>query len=133
MANFEMATRLKLRFESPIGPLSVEDLWDLPLTSKNERNANLDNIARFYHHRMNNSDDVSFVEQEKKSDETITMQFEVVKAIIDYRLAERKARAEENERKEKKQQLLAIISERKTKTLREDTPLEELEKMVADL
>jgi hypothetical protein len=30
---FQKATRAKLRFETPKGLLSVEDLWDLPLTS----------------------------------------------------------------------------------------------------
>jgi hypothetical protein len=30
---FEQATRAKIRFSTPVGMLSVEDLWDLPLTS----------------------------------------------------------------------------------------------------
>ena len=30
---FTKASRLKLRFQSPAGLLSSEDLWDLPLTS----------------------------------------------------------------------------------------------------
>ena len=40
---FEQAARLKLRFETSRGLLSVEDLWDLPLTSA--RGASLERHA----------------------------------------------------------------------------------------
>ena len=33
---FEKAARLKLRFTSPSGVVSVEDLWDLSLTRLNK-------------------------------------------------------------------------------------------------
>lgn len=42
---FIKASRTKLRFESPKGLLSVEDLWDLPLISTMGK-ANLDDIAK---------------------------------------------------------------------------------------
>ena len=42
---FEQAARQKIRFESVLGLLCVEDLWDLPLTSLNSKRANLDDIA----------------------------------------------------------------------------------------
>ena len=40
---FEQATRQAFRFESPKGFLTVEDLWNLPLTNNTGR-ANLDGI-----------------------------------------------------------------------------------------
>ena len=46
---FEMATRKKIRFNSPQGDLSTEDLWDLPLSSKVNGKANLDDIAKDLH------------------------------------------------------------------------------------
>jgi hypothetical protein len=42
---FEKASRLKLRFSSPAGLLTVEDLWDLPLSAQ-AKVANLDDIAK---------------------------------------------------------------------------------------
>ena len=40
---FKQATKLKLRFSSVRGDLTVEDLWDLPLTSKS--NLSLDGVG----------------------------------------------------------------------------------------
>jgi len=45
MEMFAFATKKKIRFETSKGLLSVEDLWDLPLTSDNGR-PNLDDIAK---------------------------------------------------------------------------------------
>ena len=42
---FEQASRLKLRFPSPLGTLSTEDLWHLPLTSTTGK-ANLNDIGK---------------------------------------------------------------------------------------
>lgn len=131
MSIFERATRLKMRFDTQKGPLGVEDLWDLPLTSNSNR-ANLDEIARKLHRQLNNGDDVSFVEPDRKSNENIQLAFDVVKHVIDVRLAERKKASEEVERKERKQELLSIIKDRKSEDLRKMS-LEDLQKMVEAL
>ena len=128
---FEKASRLKLRFESTKGQLQIEDLWDLPLTSTKGQ-ANLDDIARGLHRQLKNGDDVSFVNATHKSDEVVQLKFDIVKHIIDVRLVENEAAAKARENKEKKQQLLAIIAQKKDAAL-QGTPLEELEAMVAQM
>lgn len=42
---FEIASRNHVRFNSPQGPLSTEDLWGLPLRHNNPKTANLLAIA----------------------------------------------------------------------------------------
>ena len=128
---FDKAFRQKLRFESLMGQLSVEDLWDLPLTARSGK-ANLDDIAKDLHHQLKNGDDISFVIQSKKSDETIQLKFDIVKHIIDVRLAEQSAAETLRSNKEKKQQLLAIIAQKENEGLM-NTSLDELKKMAESL
>lgn len=132
MSMFEQASRLKLRFESPKGLLSVEDLWDIPLTS-NTGKANLDDVARaLYTELRESSQAVSFVNPSEKSNDILQLKFDVAKHIIDVRVAERNAAKELEERKQKKQHLLEIIS-RKENAVLEGQSLEELRKMAEAL
>src|ERR1019366_4994663 len=107
---FTKASRLKLRFASPAGLVSTEDLWDLPLTSGTGK-ANLDDIAKALFRQLKSDDNSSFVVKERKSDETLQLKFDVVKHIIDVRVAENEVLAVARINKEKKQQILAIIAQ----------------------
>jgi len=127
---FEKAVRLKLRFDTPVGKLSIEDLWELPLTSR--QYTNLDDLARSLHRQLKNDDDVSFVDDERKSDVTTQLKFDIVKHIIDVRLVERTAAVEAEKNREKKQKLLSILAEREDDTLR-SLSVEELRELVNSL
>jgi hypothetical protein len=128
---FEKATRQKLRFDSSKGQLTVEDLWDLPLTSATGK-VNLDDVARTLHRQLKNDDNVSFVKVEQKSDETVQLKFDIVKHIIDVRLAENATANVLRSNAEKKQNLLAIIAQKESETLM-GASLDELKAMVASL
>ena len=126
---FEKSSRLKLRFESGKGQLTVEDLWDLPLA---DRATNLDDIARGLNKQLKSGDDVSFVHKAKKSDEIIQLKFDVVKHIIDVRLAENEARDIARENSQKKQRILSLIADKQDDELKGKS-LEDLTKMVNEL
>jgi hypothetical protein len=128
---FEKASRLKVRFDSGKGQLTIEDLWDLPLTS-NANRANLDDIARGLHKQLKNDDDVSFVIKDKKSDTTVQLKFDIVKHIIEIRLAEDEARSKAHENSVKKQSILQLIAERQNEELKGKS-LDDLKAMVAEL
>jgi hypothetical protein len=128
---FEKAAKLKLRFDTTSGPLSVEDLWDLPLTSTKGK-ANLDDIARGLHKQLKSGDDVSFVVPTRKSDETIQLKFDLVKHVIDARLAENQAALLEKERADKKQRIMGIIAAKQDETL-QGMSLDDLKKLMSEL
>ena len=125
---FEKATRQKLRFQTNKGLLTVEDLWDLPLTSNHGR-TNLDDIARMLHSDLKNDNNVSFVVKVRKSDEPTQVAFDIVKHIIDVKLVERDAAQLAATMKEKKQQIMQLIANKEQSALAE-MPLDELRKMV---
>jgi hypothetical protein len=127
---FEKASRLKLRFESPNGNLSVEDLWDLPLSS--DRRANLDDIAKGLYNQMKEDNIQSFVKVVSKADETLQLKFELVKHVIEVRLTEKEASELTKTNKERKQQILALIAQKKNEQL-SGKSLEELESLANSL
>lgn len=119
---FEIAARRKLRFDTPKGPLTVEDLWSLPL----ERGvANLEDIAKGLHGLLKSDADVSFVRKEKKADPTVQLKFDIVVHIINTRVAEDEARATREADAAWDQKVLSIIKDREEESLR-TLPLEEL-------
>ena len=126
---FEKATRLKLRFETPRGALSAEDLWDLPLTST--RALNLNDIAIGLHHQMKN-DTVSFVEDVDKPDAVLQLRFDVVKHVIEVKKAERKAADEARTKAEQKQKIMAILARKEDADL-EGRSMDELRGLLASL
>ena len=113
---FEKASRMKLRFNTSKGMLSVEDVWELPLTSNSGR-VNLDDIAKELFKQLKESDVVSFVTKKTDSNEYTQLAFDIIKHIIDIKLLEREENARIKSNKEKKQQLLALIAQKENEQL----------------
>jgi hypothetical protein len=127
---FEQASRLKLRFESPKGLLTLEDLWDLPLTSA--KGANLNDIAKGLNRELKNSDEEDFVNRAANTNSVAKLKFEIVKHVIGVRLTENEAAKQAADHREKKQRLLELIAKKQDESLAARS-VEELQAMVADL
>jgi len=115
---FEQASRQALRFPSPVGHLTTEQLWDLPLTGQTEGRANLDSMARAFHSELKSLEEVSFVDvrpNPRKAE--LELQFEIVKHIIDVKLAERDAAKRAVEARERKELLLATLASKQKDAL----------------
>lgn len=131
---FEQASRAKLRFVTGVGSVSVEDLWDLPLTSKTGK-ANLDDIAKGLYKVLKNSDDeVSFVSRPAVSSTSALdqLRFDIVKHVISVRLAENEAASKSRANAEKRQQILSVLAERENDALK-NASVEDLNKMLGEL
>lgn len=128
---FEKASRMKLRFATNRGELTVEDLWLLPLTSDTGK-LNLDAIACDLHKQLRNDADVSFVNPEKKSDAVIQLKFDIVKHVIEVLLEESKAKAVQADMKQRRDKLLRILADKEDEALLSKTP-EQLREELAKL
>ena len=127
---FEKAVRQKLRFNTAVGMLTVEDLWDLPLTST--RSANLNDIAKALNRELKAAADEDFVNLATKPNEGLQLAFDVVKHIIDVRLAENSDAKQASERREKKARLLELIAHKQDESLASKS-IEKLTAMVEAL
>jgi len=121
---FQEASRIKLRFATTVGNISVEDLWDLKLSS-------LDGLAQCLHKQIKD-ETVSFIKEVKEEDTIPKLKFDIVKQVIDVRLEEIDAAKNAALIKEKKQHILRIIADKESESLQE-TSLDELKKMLEEL
>lgn len=129
---FEVATRQKLRFETSKGLLSLEDLWDLPLTSATGK-ACLDEIALVLHKQLRaTADVVSFVDNTAAQNPTIQLRFDLVKHVIEQRKLENAEAANAKARAETKQQILAALAKKRENAVDAMTE-EQLLKKLAEL
>jgi hypothetical protein len=129
---FEKAARLKLRFTSPQGGLTVEDLWDLPLTSIRTNQANLNSVAKAISRQLKAEGEEDFVNPKSNTDTVLQVQLDIVKHIIQVRQAENEAARVQADRREKKERIMEIIARKQDQEL-EGKSLEDLTAMVAEL
>lgn len=129
---FIKASRMKFRFPSPIGMLTVEDLWDINLTTTKSNVANLDDIAKALYKKVKEDTSESFVVKAKPSTDIYSDMLDIVKHIIAVRLEDAEKLAAIKANKEKKQLILSIIAQKQNEQLL-GSSMEDLEKMLAEL
>lgn len=110
------AIRQKYRF-GPNDALTVEDLWDIPLTSQVK--LSLDKIAVSLNEQMGNKQPISFVNPASlsKDAQIIEDKFNIVKGVIDIRVQEQKAAQDRQVKAQERQRLLAILERKQDEEL----------------
>jgi hypothetical protein len=132
MSIFEQASRAQVRFTTPKGSLTVEDLWDLPLTTTRDGAASLDNIAKALSKQIREADTESFVTPATKADEVLKLKLEIVKHVIAVRLEENAVELAKKTKAATKQKLLEVLDRKKNAQL-ENLSVEEIEATIASL
>lgn len=128
---YQQATRNKLRFSSVRGDLTVEQLWDLPLTSKT--GVDLDTIAKSVNRELNAVAEESFVQTTHNPQKALlTLKLEIVKDVISTVQAENEARRKASEKLAEKAFLQEVLHSKKEDALK-GLSVEEIEKRLAEL
>lgn len=125
---FVTATRKKFRFDTRAGQLSVEDLWDLPLTSQTK--PNLDSIAQDLYRKLRD-EEISFVNQTKKNAD-IETKLEIVKFIIEAKKKDAEAIRVRAENAARRQTIANLIAQKELGQL-QDTSLDDLKAMLSSI
>ncbi len=132
MELFEKALRNKYRFDTPQGVITVEDLWELPLSSTRTGRANLDDIAISLNKQIQDQGTVSFVKKTTSTRETLQNKLDLVLYVISVLQAEAEVAQLKQANAQKKAQILEIIASKENSDLIQKS-LEELQAMAASL
>jgi hypothetical protein len=123
---YKEAARLSLRFTTPKGALSVEQIWNLGSTDlKTSVRA-----ARKALKVTEDEDDLSFLETETKVNKEDKLRFDILKDVYMTLRAEKDEASNKAEMKRRDQEILAIIASKKDEQLKGKS-IEELEAMLS--
>jgi hypothetical protein len=115
---FERASLAKLRFESEIGALTTENLWDLPLTGKRTAQVDLDKLARGVNRELKEIEDGSFVNTAPDPRKTeLELKLDILKHVIAAKIAQREAAEKAASLAERKRKLLAVLASKEEQEL----------------
>ena len=128
---YKLACTKKVRFKTATGFISTEDLFDLPLTSKN--GMNLDAVAKTVYEALKGEESVSFVEKTSNPHkEGLELAMEIVKDVIRIKQEEAAAKADLASKAAKREQLLRALSAKQEQELA-SMPLEKLQEELKKL
>ena len=124
---FEVAVRNKLRFDFK-GSQSVEDLWDLSVQD-------LDSIFKGLSAKLKQASEESLLvaggKKTKDATETET-KIEIIKRIVEVKLAEKAAKDRAKENKAKKDQLLAVLKRKQDQSV-ENMSEDDIKKLINEI
>jgi len=122
---YKQASRMKLRFQTSKGNLSVEQLWDLSLADLASAIKSVNSVIK----ESEKEDELSFLSTEEQPDSVAQTQFNILKDIYVTKSSEIEDRKTEREVKAYNQKILALIKEKEDGDLREMSK-EQLEKLL---
>lgn len=122
---YKKALRWKLRFDHPKGNLNCESLWDLTLSD-------LNTMAKKYHKELESEDEIDFLANLPPVSKTLQLKFDIVMDVLETKKEESEGRKLAASKREEKSQLLNILAEKQSESLR-NLSEEEILKKLKDL
>lgn len=114
---FEQASIQKLRFPSSRGDLTTEQLWDLPLRSRND--FNLGEVAKAVNRELNAQAEEDFVDSTTTpASGRLALMLEIVKHVINVKKEAQVSAEEAARRKEERERLMHLLSEKEMEELK---------------
>ncbi len=130
---FERASRAKLRFDSTVGYLTAEQLFDLPLSATRSTVTTLDSVGRTIVREINSITTESLVETKpdpRKAE--LELKLEIVKHVIAAKQADELAAVSRAAKAEERRILREAYADKKTDAIK-SLSVEEIEKRLAAL
>ena len=120
---FKVASKNKYRFPYK-GSIGVEDLWDLSLEE-------LDLIYKGLKSKLKDAQEESLLKSVSKEDKVLSNKIEIVKVIVNDKLAARERSVKAAEKRARNQRILEIMADKQDAALKEKS-IEELQAMLSD-
>jgi len=122
---FETASREKLRFETQVGYISAEDLWDFTLSGLNA-------LAKHLNREIKSAEEEDFLQEATAEDTETALKFAVVLHILNTKKDEKEAAEKAAENKVTKDKLLAVLARKQDEKL-DNKSEAEIKKMINKL
>ena len=121
---YKQVSQLKLRFQTPKGVLTVEQLWDLSMTDLSTTIKAMKKILK-----KSDDDDLAFLEEDSKVDKAVELAFNVLKDVYITKKEAAKAIRDAAEIKAHNQKILTLIADKEEESLKGKS-VEELKNML---
>lgn len=125
---YKQAVMLKLRFETPKGLLTVEQLFDLSMA---DLSTTIKKVNALIKKEQVTDDELSFLEGVDTTETQNSLRFRILKDVYLTKKDARDAAALDFEKKQRNQRIAEIIAKKKDEAL-ESMSIEELEKMIEE-
>lgn len=122
---YKQASKMKLRFATSKGNLSVEDLWDLSLPA-------LDRLAVSYDEELAKNPRKSFITNDTPSNSELELKFNIVKDVITDKLKDKAAREAAKDKAAEKARLTELLAKKQSEKM-ESMSEDEIRQRLAEL
>lgn len=123
---FEKASRLKLRFATQRGDITVEDLWDVGLV---KGAVNLNDLAKAITRQLKTTEEEGLVKVNNSANAVLELKLEILKYVFGVRQAEADKKAQAQENAATRQKLADLIARKQDQEL-EGKSIEELQSLL---